>query len=134
MKATRKLSRRSFLGRVAGGAIAGGGALAALSVGAAAHPVTDNDPSDEPGSGTGTGARPYSDVDEGEAGDPAGQAGRLGHYSDSDSGPNGDPVNHGRQITDADPTDPPGYRPNITDRDVGPHADQVGMGRRPPRR
>ncbi|MEA3041027.1 MAG: hypothetical protein QOC65_516, partial [Sphingomonadales bacterium] len=29
MKITRKLSRRSFLGTVAGGAIAGGGALVA---------------------------------------------------------------------------------------------------------
>ena len=134
MKTTRKLSRRSFLGRVAGGAIAGGGALAVMSGTAAAHPVSDNDPSDAVGGGSRSGTLPHADTDEGQHGDPVGRPGRLGHYTDSDTGQNGDPVNHGRQLTDGDPTDPANHRPNITDGDVGEHADPVGRGRRPRRR
>src|SRR5688572_17928035 len=54
MKPTRKISRRSFLGRVAGGAIAGGAALTVLGESASALQVTDSDTgqnSDPPGRG-----------------------------------------------------------------------------------
>ena len=134
MKVVRKLSRRSFLNRVAGGALVGGGALAVATGAGRAHPVSDSDAADAEGSGSRTGAWPAADTDAGASSDPVGRPGRLGHYTDSDSGPNGDPANHGRRITDADAGDPVGYRPNISDRDVGEHADQVGRGRRPPRR
>ena len=56
MKSTRKLSRRSFLTRVAGGAIVGGGAMIALTGGAQAFQTTDSDSgatADRPGNGRG---------------------------------------------------------------------------------
>src|SRR5206468_6114706 len=74
MKVTRKLSRRSFLGRVAGGAIAGGAALTVLGGRAEAIQVSDSDSgpnADQPGHG------------------------RTG-VTDSDSGPNSDRPGHGR--------------------------------------
>ena len=43
MKTTRKLTRRSFLGRVAGGAIAGGAALTVLGESARAVQSSDRD-------------------------------------------------------------------------------------------
>jgi hypothetical protein len=101
--------------------------------GAAAHPTSDNDPSDPGGAGRQQGTWPHSDADEGGNADPAGRAGRLGHYSDTDSGATGDPSGHGRRITDTDPRDPPNYRPQITDSDGGPSGDPVGRGRRPRR-
>nr|MDQ4087326.1 hypothetical protein [Pseudomonadota bacterium] len=52
MKPSRTISRRSFFGRVAGGLIVGGGALAAMT-GSAKAQVTDSDPSDVPGFGRG---------------------------------------------------------------------------------
>ena len=51
MKTTRRLSRRSFLGTVAGGAVLGGGALVALSGTAGAVQSSDNDTSDRAGRG-----------------------------------------------------------------------------------
>ena len=107
MKPTRKISRRSFLGRVAGGAIAGGAALTVLGETAHAQ-VSDRDPSDAPGRG-------YTGV------------------TDNDSGSNADRANHGRGrqsgITDHDPGDPPGNgRGRLPDgaalfrADIGPEA------------
>ena len=130
----RKLSRRSFLARVAGGAIIGGGALAVIAEPASAHPISDNDPTDAVGAGRGTGTWPYSDVDEGQGSDPAGRAGRLGHYTDTDRGATADRAQHGRRITDRDPGDPANYRRTVTDRDAAPNADPPGRGRRVPRR
>jgi len=49
MRDFRKFNRRSFLGRVLGGAVVAGGALAGLSGQGAAHPISDNDPTDEGG-------------------------------------------------------------------------------------
>ena len=43
MKVTRKLTRRSFLGRVAGGAVLGGGALVLMGGSAEALQITDSD-------------------------------------------------------------------------------------------
>jgi len=140
----RKLTRRSFLGRVAGGVFAGG-ALASLAPEAIAHPYSDSDPSDGVGRGRrmsrgSGGVWPHSDTDVGRNSDPVGRAGRLGHYSDTDTGAEGDPSSHGRRITDNDSSvrngrsDRPHYRVTITDTDRGqPHADPPGRGRRPPR-
>ena len=44
MKTRGSLSRRSFLGRVVGGAVVGGGALVALSTTAAGGQINDSDP------------------------------------------------------------------------------------------
>src|SRR5205085_5284800 len=68
MKPTRKLSRRSFLGRVAGGAIAGGAALTILGNEAHAQ-ITDSDSganADQPGRGRGN--PNCSDSDSGQYG------------------------------------------------------------------
>src|SRR3954469_8252091 len=92
MKPTRKLSRRSFLGRVAGGAIAGGAALTVLG-GRAEAQITDGDRgpnSDRVGRGRG-----ISDTDSGPNSDPPGR-GRGSGPTDSDSGPNADAAGHGR--------------------------------------
>jgi hypothetical protein len=102
MKVTRKLSRRSFLGRVAGGAVAGGGALVMLSRSGTAM-ATDRDPSD-PAS--------YNDSD---SSDPAG-GGHRG-CTDRDSGPNSDSPGHGRGT-------------GRSDSDSGPGSDRAGCGRR----
>jgi len=108
MKTDRKLSRRSFLGRVVGGAVAGGGALVVLSGSAEAVQVSDSDQgpnSDPPGRGR-TGV---TDSDSGPNSD------RPGHgrsrsarpCTDSDSGPNADQAGRGRGNgrSDSDPTD-----------------------------
>ena len=79
MKPTRKLSRRSFLGRVAGGAIVGGAALTVLG-GSAEAQVTDGD--------RGPNADP--------AGRGRGPRGRCTGLTDSDSGRNADPARCGR--------------------------------------
>ena len=78
MKPTRKLSRRSFLGRVAGGAIAGGAALTIL--------------------GGEAQAQGCSDSDSGPNGDPGGSGRRCGSGSgctDSDTGQYADGVGRG---------------------------------------
>ena len=99
MKTSRKLSRRSFLTRVAGGAVAGGGALMLLSGPAEALQVTDRDSgphSDPPGRGRGNAhIRGCSDRDSGPNADSAGN-GRGNRTNDADSGPNADPANCGR--------------------------------------
>lgn len=94
MKPTRKLSRRSFLTRVAGGAIVGGGAMIALTGGAQAFQVTDGDA--------------------GATADPAnrGRGGanrRIRGCTDGDSGASADPAGNGRgnRRTDNDPSDRP---------------------------
>jgi hypothetical protein len=98
MKTGRKLSRRSFLTRVAGGALAGGGALVVLS-GTARAQVTDSDTgphADGAGHGRGNNhIRGCTDNDSGSNADQAGN-GRGNRQSDSDSGPNADPANCGR--------------------------------------
>lgn len=105
MKPTRKLTRRSFLGRVAGG-VAGGAALIATGIPAAeAMQVTDRDTgrnSDPPGRG-------YTGV------------------TDSDSGNNADRPNHGRRGRRAT-NNRSSYRA-CTDRDSGRGSDPQGRGR-----
>ena len=99
MKPTRKLSRRSFLTRVAGGAVIGGGALVVLGGTAQALQVTDSDqePNADPANrGRGnTRIRNCTDSDQGPNADPANN-GRGNRQTDSDAGPNSDPANCGR--------------------------------------
>ena len=99
MKSSRKLSRRSFLTRVAGGAVAAGGAMVMLT-GKAEAQVTDSDSgphADGPGHGRGSNhIRGCTDNDRGSNADTAGN-GRGNGHSDSDSGPNADPPNCGRR-------------------------------------
>jgi len=100
MKTTRRLSRRSFLGTVAGGMMLGGGALVALSGTAGAVPSSDNDSgprADPPGRGTRTGR---TDQDSSDA--PG--RGTVTGLNDADPG---DPANRGRGCNDTDPADPP---------------------------
>jgi hypothetical protein len=99
MKAGRKLSRRSFMARVAGGAVVAGGALVAMS-GPAHAQVTDADQgpnSDPPGRGRGNvHISGCTDADQGTMADQAGN-GRGNRRSDSDSGRNADPANCARR-------------------------------------
>ena len=109
MKNLRKLSRRSFMTRVVGGAVVGGGALGVLGGSAAAFQITDSDPgdpanrtgltdrdpADRPGNGQGTRRRACTDADAGPNSDPAGQ-GRGNGVTDRDSGPNSDRPGCGR--------------------------------------
>lgn len=99
MKPVRKLSRRSFLTRVAGTAVAAGGAMVVLGGTAQAFQVTDSDQgarADPQGRGRGnTRIRGCTDNDSGPRADPAGN-GRGNRVSDSDSGPTADQANCGR--------------------------------------
>ena len=133
MKATRKLSRRSFVGLVAGGAFIGGAALTRIAsraeaqvtdsdTGRVADPpargrgrtgLTDSDPADPAGNGRGRRA-------------PAAQVRRTG-LTDADPNASSDPAGNGRG------------RPNqrcagYTDGDRGNYADRAGCGRGRPRR
>jgi hypothetical protein len=145
----RKLSRRSFLGQVAGGAV-GAGALIVLAgeAGAVVQNDSDSGPrADPPGGGrTGRtdsdprdrpnyGRRPASDSD---PNDPVGRPGGS-RCSDSDRGSGADPVGRGRRcggggnrVTDRDSgprSDPPNRRV-CSDSDRGSGADPIGRGRR----
>lgn len=115
MKPTRRLSRRSFIGRVAGGAIVGGAALTVLGAAAANAQVTDQDPTD--GAGHGRGA--LTDRDSGARADQAGhgRGPRRTSCSDQDSGDSAGRAAHGP-----------------TDGDSGANADAPHCGRGPRRR
>jgi hypothetical protein len=108
MKNLRKLSRRSFLARVAGGAVAGGAALTVLGGRAEALQITDRDPGD-PANRTGL-------TDQ----DPSDRAGnapvRSRACTDNDQGNNSDPAGRGRGN-------------GVTDNDRGSNADRAGCGR-----
>jgi hypothetical protein len=113
MKPTHRVNRRSFLGKVAGGAVAAG-ALGIIGGEARAWQtgpytgVTDSDSgshADNAGHGRGPGGNAY--------GQPAQPQNNQTGYSDSDSGANADPSGGGRRgrrpqtgLTDSDPTDP----------------------------
>lgn len=157
MKPTRKLNRRSFMAKVAGGVAAVGalGLVATDEAQAVQSGCTDSDAgpnSDSPGYGRSCGNRRRTgctDSDTGPNSDPPGG----GHCrsrvrprtgcTDSDSGRYADAPGHGRHcgrprtgITDRDPTDRPGYgrgwrgRRSCTDSDTGRYADRAGHGRR----
>lgn len=157
MKPTRKLSRRSFLGTVVGGAVTGG-ALATFAGGAHAQNtrysgVTDSDTgehADRPGYGTGVRSQ-YTDQDRGPNADAQfhgrgpdgrqeGSTSGSGRYeepvsgcSDTDGGPGADPGGRGRRCG-ANPAWPrsnvPTQTRHCTDSDRGTGADPVEQGRR----
>lgn len=115
MTPSRKLSRRSFFARVAGGAIA-----VPLLAGRARAQTTDSDTgfyADPAGSGRG-----LTDNDTGPDADLAGQG--RGGVTDNDSGASADPAGNGR-----------GRRRRAcsghTDNDGGVYADPVRCGRGP---
>ena len=98
MTTMRKLSRRSFLVRVAGGAVIGGVALAE-SAGAFQRRVTDADNgpiTDGAGNGRGRRIARCTDNDSGTNSDRVGQ-GRGSGRTDSDAGPRADPAGCGRR-------------------------------------
>jgi len=143
MKPTRKLSRRSFLGRVAGGALVSVAAVTVVADEAQAQSCTDRDTGrySDP-VGRGRRCRP-SGCSDSDPSDPVGRGRRCGRPSGcSDSDPS-DPVGRGRRCgrrpsgcSDRDPHDPVGRgrhcgrRRSCTDRDVGRYGDPVGRGRR----
>ncbi|HEV7660754.1 MAG TPA: hypothetical protein VGO55_13020 [Allosphingosinicella sp.] len=109
MKPTRRVSRRSFLVRVAGGALIGGAALTVLGGEAGAvQGVTDSD--------SGPGA------------DPRGRG--RGALTDSDSGPNADRPGKGRGPRR---TSCAANQRRAADHDSGPNADAASCGRGPRR-
>lgn len=107
MKTDRKLSRRSFLGRVAGGTVAGG-AFLALASQAEALQVSDSDsgPNSDP---AGRGRTGVTDSDSGPNADAPGRGRSRSSRpcTDRDSGPNADQAGRGRGNgrSDSDPTD-----------------------------
>lgn len=122
MKPVRPLSRRSFLGRVVGGAVASGGALVMLSGKAEAYQVTDRDSgpnADAPGRGRGG----RSGVNDSDPVDAAGNGRGTRHATctDSDSGPNSDGAGRGRGT-------------GVSDQDSGANSDAARCGRGPARR
>ena len=113
MKNLRKLSRRSFMARVVGGAVVGGGAIAALGGRAEAFQITDADrgPNSDPANRTGlTDSDPRDRPGNGQG------ARRRRPCTDSDSGPNSDTAGNGRGN-------------GVTDSDSGPNSDRPGCGR-----
>ena len=133
MRVGHKVNRRSFVARVAGGAVFAGSILLPAGTGVSAHPVNDGDPSDRTGDGRNV-RRPASDT--GTDADPSGAGTRLGHFSDGDRGRGSDPPWHGRNVGDGDigrGSDPATRLPSFSDGDTGPHADPPRRGRRPDR-
>ncbi|MDQ8757880.1 twin-arginine translocation signal domain-containing protein [Sphingosinicella sp. LHD-64] len=115
MKTERQLTRRSFLGRVAGGVAITGGAIVALQGKAEAGQVSDNDSgpnSDPPGRGyTGvTDSDSGANSDRPNHGRSGGRRRGIQGCTDSDSGSNSDPAGRGRGTgrSDGDPSDPAG--------------------------
>ena len=131
MKPVRTLGRRSFLGRVIGGA-AGAGALALLAGPAAAQKVQAANRQNRRPTG-------MTDRDSGPAADGE-DYGRT-NLTDRDQGPTGDPegFGRGRSLTMADrdqaPTADPPAAPRgrrlagCSDTDIGPNSDPSGQGR-----
>ena len=112
MKNSRKVSRRSFMARVVGGTVVGGGALVALGGTAKALQITDGDPGD-PANRTG-----LTDSDSGDrAGNGRGRTARYRACSDNDSGSNADAAGAGRGN-------------GRSDSDSGNGSDRPGCGRR----
>lgn len=107
-----KLSRRSFLTRVAGG-IAATGVVAAGAGAAVMRGRSDADPVDPAGNGR-TG---ITDNDSGGGADQAGRGTGYTGYTDADSGSCADQGGHGRGNT------------GFTDSDQGACGDPGGRGR-----
>lgn len=104
MSSNGPMSRRSFLRRVAGGAVIGG--AGAMVTGCATLANTDSDPYDPIGQGYGQQGYPdhyeeCTDADRGRYSDPRGRGRNCApppqSCSDSDSGRYQDPVGQGRR-------------------------------------
>ena len=103
MKPTRRLSRRSFLVRVAGGAVAAGAAMTTLTGPARAQGCSDSDG--------------------GNNADPAGRGRRCRTgQTDGDSGNHSDPGGNGRCPRRSRAS-------GVTDGDSGSYADRANFGR-----
>ncbi|MEA3012629.1 MAG: hypothetical protein QOD42_1174 [Sphingomonadales bacterium] len=109
MKTTRRVSRRSFLVRVAGGTLIGGAALAVLGGAAGAAQINDNDGADPRGRGRGA-------------------------LTDADSGPRADRPGSGRGPRRTTCPAAHGQGRGVNDGDNGANADAPGCGRGGPRR
>jgi hypothetical protein len=107
-----KMSRRSFLTRVAGGTVAVG-AVATVAGASMLQRSSDADPSDSGGNAR-TG---ITDNDSGNYADQAGHGSGVTGYTDSDTGSCADTASHGRGNS--------GY----TDSDSGGCSDPAGRGR-----
>ena len=104
MTPTRKMTRRSFLGRVAGGVVGGAALMAVTTTEAQAFQCTDNDLgryADPVGRGRCRRRRPSNSC------------------TDRDTGRYADPVGRGRRCR----------RRSCTDNDVGRYSDPIGRGR-----
>ena len=128
MKPTRRLSRRSFLGRVAGGAVAAGAAMTVLTGPAEAQGCSDSD-SGRNGDPSGRGRRCCTDSDRGRYADGVGRGRRCGRsgITDRDTGGNSDAAGNGRGPLRARPS-------GLTDGDSGRYSDRANFGRGPRRR
>ena len=113
MKSTRRLSRRSFFSRVAGGVAFG--ALASVS-----------------GHAESLQRSPQGGITDSDPFDPAG--GGVAGFSDQDNGPNSDPTGQGRHSGPATARRAPDgrclTRSGLTDGDFGAHRDPAGYGTR----
>lgn len=130
MKPKRTLSRRSFLGRVAG-AVAAGGALGTVGAGAHAQQntgITDTDSGSRADNACQGRGGPGSRACEGAPGGPA----RWTGVTDRDSGSNSDNAGYGRGGSGSGPYQPPIGGPpvhtGITGSDSGARADSAGYG------
>lgn len=127
----RKVSRRSFLGQVAGGA-AGVGALAVVGGSAAqAGDAPTNDFAKPDGGGGDKLAQGCSDSDTGRYADGIGHGRNCRpnygqNCTDGDTGRYGDPVGRGRNCGGRRPR----RQESCSDRDTGRGADPIGRGRR----
>ena len=152
MRASRKLSRRSFVGSVVGSAILGGSATALVTGAAGAQMpysgVTDCDTgsgSDRPGYGRGV-RNQITDNDTGPNSDPrcrgrGSNSGSTGTQynpreqpntgcSDNDYGQWGDPGGHGRRCRGMEPNPYAPHYSGCTDNDPPSTGDSAGNGRR----
>ena len=154
MNTARRLNRRSFVARVAGGMVLTGGAVALVAGPARGQNysgVTDCDSgggADRPGYGTGN-RNQYSDRDTGPNSDPRchgrgpnrqeGSTSGYGQYgiegqasgcSDTDGGPGADPGGRGRRCGGRTPYErfPPTNTRHCTDSDRGNNADLPQRG------
>jgi hypothetical protein len=119
MDRTRKVSRRSMLRQVVGGAVAGSAIVLITGGAARAQP-----------SGRYTGV---TDCDSGSGGDAPGYGdGVRNQHTDSDTGPSGDPRCQGRGTTSGSPSGTTYSQPRTgcSDSDYGQNGDPSGHGTR----
>jgi hypothetical protein len=108
VKPTRKISRRSFMTTVVGGAVVGAAALTIATEAATAQTgVTNRDPGDRPGNGR-------TGITNRDPGDRPGYGRRAGGGGGcatgvTNSDPGDRPGNGRNGVTNRDPSDRPGY-------------------------